>query len=251
MKRIVVPILVIFGLTVAFELVLRTAHVSQYILPRPSLVAQALIDNWQWIISNLCFTLYEAIVGFGLSLILGVGLALLYLFIPTLENIIVPLAIAIRNVPFVAIVPILFMTLGYGPEPKIIIVMVVSFFPIMANLSAGFASVNQNQLERFFVLRATKWQLFTKLQLPTAVPNLVTGLEIAVSNIVIAAIVGELLGTTKGLGFVIVMSVSQYRFSLLMAAVVVTTIASILVTWSIRGINIVLLRKWLPRESVK
>jgi NitT/TauT family transport system permease protein len=121
----------------------------------------------------------------------------------------------------------------------------------MANLSAGFASVNQNQLERFFVLRATKWQLFTKLQLPTAVPYLVTGLEIAVSNIVIAAIVGELLGTTKGLGFVIVMSVSQYRFSLLMAAVVVTTVASILVTWIIKACNKILLRKWLPQESIK
>jgi NitT/TauT family transport system permease protein len=251
MKRFFIPVLFLLGLTVLFELVLRAVNVSQYILPRPSLVLQALAANWQWIVTNLGFTLYEALVGFGLSLILGIGLALLYLFVPSLENIIVPLAIAVRNVPFVAIVPILFMTLGYGPEPKIIIVMVVSFFPIMANLSAGFASVNQNQLERFFVLRATKWQLFTKLQLPTAVPYLVTGLEIAVSNIVIAAIVGELLGTTKGLGFVIVMSVSQYRFSLLMAAVVVTTVASILVTWIIKACNKILLRKWLPQESIK
>jgi len=237
--------MVLFGLTLLFELFLRAANVAQYILPRPSLVVQELIDNWQWIITNLQYTLNEALVGFGFSILLGVGLALLYLFVPTLENIIVPMAVAIRNVPFVAIAPILFMTLGYGPEPKIIIVMLVSFFPIMANLSAGFNSVNQNQLERLFVLRATKWQLFTKLQLPTAIPHLVTGLEIAVSNIVIAAIVGELLGTTKGLGLVIVMSVSQYRFPLLMAAVVITTAASILVTWGVRGLNKFILKKWL------
>ena len=100
--------------------------------------------------------------------------------------------------------------------------------------------------ERFFVLRATRWQVFVKLQLPASIPYFVTGLEIAVSSVVIAAIVGELLGTTEGLGFVIVMSVSQYRFPLLMAAVVVTTVASIAVTSALRVLTKAVFKRWLP-----
>jgi len=134
----------------------------------------------------------------------------------------------------VAIAPILFLVFGYGPLPKIMIVMIVSFFPIMANFTAGLGSVTQYQKERLFVLKATRWQTFAKLQLPASIPSLVTGLEVAVSNIVIAAIVGEILGTMKGLGHVIVMSVSQFRFPLLMAAVLVTTAASIIITWIAR-----------------
>ncbi|HNP89125.1 MAG: putative aliphatic sulfonates transport permease protein SsuC [Microgenomates group bacterium ADurb.Bin219] len=244
-KRILLPLLTALLLTVGFEIGLELANVSRFILPKPSLVLKALSENWPWIFANLKVTVQEAIVGFGLSLILGVGLALSYLFLPQLEPIIVPLAVAIRNVPFVAIAPILFITLGYGQTPKILIVMIVSFFPIMANTAAGFQSVNKYQLERFTVLRASRWQLFTKLQLPTALPFFATGVDVAASNIIISAIVGELLGTTQGLGFVILMSVSQFRFALLMAAVVVTTVVSILLTWFFQIATRNLFKKWL------
>jgi NitT/TauT family transport system permease protein len=247
MKKWLMPLAVMLAITGLFEVGLRVANVSQFVLPRPSLIALALADNWSWILVNLRFTLIEALIGFGLSLVLGIGLSLVCLFVPPLEQVIVPLAIAVRNVPFVAIAPILFMTMGYGPLPKIIIVMVVSFFPIMANFSAGLMSFSQNQRERFFVLQANRWQLFSKLQLPTSIPYLVTGIEIAVSNIVIAAIVGELMGTTQGLGLVIVMSVSQYRFPQLMATVVVITTASILVTWLIGRLTRISLGKWLQK----
>ena len=240
-----IPLITLLALTLLFEIALDLGHVSKFIFPKPSLTLKALWENWVWILDNLKTTLIEALAGFLLSIVLGVGLSLSYLFISRLKEVVVPLAVAVRNVPFVAIAPILFMVLGYGPWPKIIIVMIVSFFPIMANLSAGFASVSQNQRERFFVWRATRWQLFTKLQLPASIPFFVTGLEIAVSNIIIAAIVGELLGTTKGLGLVIIMSVSQYRFPLLMAAVLVTTAVSIMITWLFRGLTRIVFRTWL------
>jgi len=244
-KKWFLPLAFFIGATVVFEITLTIFQLPSFIFPKPSLVVKAFCQNWFWIFDNLGVTIYEALVGFFLSIMLGMSLSLVTLFLPRLEPIIFPLAVATRNVPFVAIAPILFMVFGYGPLAKIMIVMIVSFFPIMANFTAGLANITQNQRERFFVLRATKWQLFTKLQLPTSVPFLVTGLEVAVSNIVIAAIVGELLGTMKGLGYVIVMSVSQYRFPLLMAAVVVVTIASILITWAFNKITKMVFRSWL------
>jgi len=115
----------------------------------------------------------------------------------------------------------------------------------MANFTAGLESVTLNQRERFFILGATKWQTFTKLQLPASVPSLATGLEIAVSNIIITAIVGEILGTMKGLGHVIVMSVSQFQFPLLMAGVLVTTLVSIIITWVAKETINLILKPWI------
>ncbi len=222
-------------------------RIFRFVLPPPSSILKDLWQNWPWLLKHLKVTLYEALCGFGIGAVLGVVLALSHLFVPSLERVIVPLAIAVRNVPFVAIAPILFILLGYGPLPKIIIVMIITFFPVMSNLSAGFASVSRNLRERFYIYRATRWQLFTKLQLPAAIPYFVAGLEIGVSNAVIAAVVGELLGATAGLGFVILLTVSQYRIPLLMATVLVTTLASIAITTISIRLTRLVLRRWLQQ----
>jgi NitT/TauT family transport system permease protein len=243
--KILVPLVTIVLLVVVCEVGLNLAHISKFLFPKPSLIFQSMITDGPWIIHHLKITLMEAGLGFLLGMVLGITLALSYLFIPALENVVVPFAVAVINVPFVAIAPILFITFGYGPLPKVIIVMVVSFFPIMSNFSAGLNSVNPNLQKRFFVLKATKWNYFTKLQLPSSIPFLVAGLQIAVSNVIIAAIVGELLGTTQGLGFVILMSVSQYRFALLMATVVITTLTSMVLTSLVRLFTKTIFRKYL------
>lgn len=248
--QLLVPLVTLLVLFLGCELVHEVSElprIFRFVLPKPSMVLKELWQNWPWLLKHLKITLYEALCGFGIGVILGVVLALSYLFVPPLERVIVPLAVAVRNVPFVAIAPILFILLGYGPLPKIIIVMIITFFPVMANLSAGFASVNRNLRERFYIYRATRWQLFTKLQLPAAVPYFVAGLEIGISNTVIAAIVGELLGTTAGLGFVILLTVSQYRIPMLMATVLVTTLASILITTITIHLTRSVLRRWLQQ----
>ncbi len=190
----------------------------------------------------------EAAYGFLLGVAIAIPLALSYLFIPALEPVIVPLTVAIVNVPFVAVAPILFIVLGYGSEAKIFIVALVTFFPVMSNLTAGFHSVNQNLRERFYVCHASRWQVFSKLELPAAIPHFATGLQIAVAGSVIGAIVGELLGATKGMGFVILMTIRQYKIPVLMAAVLMITIASILFTWLIRQISHLLFRRWIENR---
>jgi NitT/TauT family transport system permease protein len=241
------PILAVALATIAFEIALNVTGISKFVLPKPSLVIKALASDWPMLVNHLWVSIVEAILGFGLGMILGSGLALACLFIPEAKSTIVPLAVGVKNIPFVAIAPILFITLGYGLAPKVIIVMVVSFFPILANLLAGFGAVNPHLEERFYLLKANRWQLFCKLQLPTAVPHFTAGLEIAGSNVVIAAIVAELLGSMNGLGFAIQIATSQYDFPSLMAVVVVTTGASIGLTEIIKAVSRFTLRKWLTR----
>jgi NitT/TauT family transport system permease protein len=121
--KILTPILFIIVVVIAFEIFLRSTGVVNFIFPRPSIIFQELIKNWVWIWDNLKVTLYEAVTGFGISILLGVALALICLFAPFSRSTIVPVTIAIRNVPFVAIAPILFMVFGYGPLAKIVIVV--------------------------------------------------------------------------------------------------------------------------------
>jgi len=244
-RKILIPLMIFLVLVFGCQLVLDLCQVPKFIFPKPSLVLEAFLDNWVWLAIHLRVTLYEAVIGFLLGALLGVLLALIYLFFTSLEQVIMPLAIAVRNVPFVAIAPLLFIFLGYGPTAKIVIVIMVTFFPVMANLTAGFHSVSRNLEERFVIYQASRWKIFYKLQLPTAIPYLVAGLEIGISSAVIAAIVGELLGTTQGLGFVILQSVSQFRIPLLLAAVVVTTVASIFLTQLTKEVNQRVFRTWL------
>lgn len=245
LKTLLPVIVFLVAATFACELVLTVAQISKFLFPKPSLVFTALGENWIWILTHLKVTLYEALVGFACGIALGGILALACLFAPSLESLLVGLSVGVKNVPFVAIAPMLFILLGYGPLPKIVLVMVVCFFPIMINWLAGFKSVRAHLHERFLVLKATRWQLFTKLELPTSVPYFVAGLEVGIANMVIAAIVGELLGAVSGLGFLMQMAISQYRIALLMAAVVVVTLASVILASLLRIATKVLLRKWL------
>ena len=244
-SKVWLPILVVLGMAAFCQVAFEALGIPKFILPKPSLILEALWQDLPRILPHLEVTMMEAIIGFAIAVTVGILLSLVCLFLPTLRPIVVSGAYAVRNVPFVAIAPVLFIILGYGPTAKIVIVLIVSFFPVMSNLTAGFDSVNQNLLERLYLYRASRWQLFIKLQLPAAVPSFVTGLENAISNIIIAAIVGELLGTTQGLGFVIMMTVSQYKISSLMAVVVLVTVVSILTTWLFLKSVKWLFRRWL------
>ncbi len=245
LAKIMIPFIAILALLAGCELALQFGNVASFILPKPSLVIDSLSENHDWIITHLRVTLHESTTGFAIGVSVGITLALIYLFIPVLENAIVPLAVIAKSVPFVAIAPFLFTYFGYGEKPKIIIVAIVCFFPVMFNMAAGLRQVNPNQKERFKVLKASRWQTFTMLQLPSSIPSLTTGLEIAVSNTVIAAVVGELLGTMAGLGFALQMSISQYDRPLLAAIAFVTTLASMSLTLGLQAFDRIAFKRWL------
>jgi NitT/TauT family transport system permease protein len=243
--KFLLPLLAILGFLFGCQLTLTYGNVASFILPKPSQVVDSMIKNQDWIITNLKVTLHESVVGFAIGVSVGIGLALFYLFIPFLEDIIVPLAVIAKSVPFVAIAPFLFTYFGYGEKPKIIIVAIVCFFPVMFNMAAGLKQINPHQIEKFAVLKASKWQRFRMLELPSSIPLLTAGLEIAVSNTVIAAVVGELLGAMQGLGFALQMSISQYNRPLLAAIAFATTLASMFLTLGLQTFDRIVFKRWL------
>jgi len=155
----------------------------------------------------------------------AIAIALLFVYRPASENFLMPWFVVIKNTPFVTIAPILIITLGRTSLPKIIIVFLVTFFPVLANVAAGLRSADGGLLDRLHVLNASRWQTFWKVRWPAAVPYYMAAHEVALTGSIIAAIVAEFFFSRSGLGALIVQSMDSFRADMLFA---VTLIAGLL-----------------------
>jgi len=196
-----------------------------FLLPSPTLVAQALWADRLMLVQHTWTTIVEAMVGYVIANALAIALAISFLYLPWFESLAIPWTVVIKNVPFVTIASILIITLGDTPAPKIIIVVLITFFPILANVTKGLKSTDSVLLDRMKTLNASQWQIFSKVRWPSALPYYIAAHEIAFTGSIIGAIVAEWLFARKGLGYLIVQSMTQYRADRLYA---VTLLASVL-----------------------
>lgn len=206
-------------------LAIKISGFPPFLLPPPQLVAQVILEEWQLLLEHTVATVTEAMVGYAIANVFAIAVSVSFLYVPWLESLAVPWLVVIRNVPFVTIASILIITLGDTPAPKIIIIVLVSFFPILANLTKGLQSVDSVILDRMKTLNASEWQVFIKVRWPSAMPFYIAAHEISFTGAIIAAIIAEWMFARRGLGFLIVQSMTQYRADRLYA---VTLIASVL-----------------------
>jgi NitT/TauT family transport system permease protein len=156
-----------------------------------------------------------------------------------------PILIALQSVPKVALAPILLVWLGLGIESKLAIAWLVAFFPIVVDTSAGLQSTPRELLELARSLRASRWQVFSKVQFPAALPFIVTGSKVAVTLAVIGAVIGEFVGSSEGLGFLLMSATSQINSPLAFAALFALSALGILAYLLVVAIEW-LLSPWLP-----
>lgn len=213
----VVPPLVLFVVVVVvWDLLVRLEIVSSFILPAPGDVLDSLLGllptSLLW--TNTGVTMFETLAGFvigsGLAFVLAVASGLS----PYLRKMVYPYMIALQVTPRIAITPVIIAWLGFGPLPKIFIAATICFFPVYINTLTGMLSVDEDSLEMFQSLRATKWQTFTQLMLPGALPVTFAGLKTGMTLALIGAIVAEFISAQEGLGLLI----QQFSFQLNMAA---------------------------------
>ena len=197
---------VLVVLLAGWELSVRAAMVPAFLLPAPSnLVAQFFTDlTSPTTLRDIGYTFAEIALGFGGGAVLGVGLGAAIALLPIVEKVVWPYVITLQTIPKVAIAPLLIIWFGFGIDSKILIVALICFFPILVNSVAGFKSTDARQLLLMDAMDATRWQIFCKVRLPTAIPYLIAGFRIAVVVAVIGAVVGEFLGASVGLGALII-----------------------------------------------
>jgi len=243
LRRAGLPLATFVVIIAAWETVVRYFEVPSYLVPAPSAVAAAFYNGFAQAnyLGHAAITGFQAIAGFIVGSLLGLALGTSVVVFPTAERIVYPYVVALQTVPKVAVAPLIIVWFGFGMESKIVIVALVSLFPVLVNVIAGLKAVDQDRLDLMSALSASRWQILRYLRLPNALPFIFAGLNTAIVFSVIGAIVGEFVGANKGIGFLIL----QANFSLDIAAVF-----ALFVVLSIMGVTLHTTLQWAQKRIV-
>jgi NitT/TauT family transport system permease protein len=227
LRRRILPAAGIATLIAVWATLIWLLKVPTFIAPSPVLVLQTLMAKFGILMTNLLPTAIEAICGFLLGNLAAIVIATVFVHRKSMEQAFFPVVVLINTIPVVAKAPILVLLLGNGMEPKIAIAALICFFPTLVNMVRGLEAVSPQQLELMKVLSASKREIFFKLRLPNALPYLFSALKIAASTAVIGAIVGEWIGSTVGIGALIIQSTYNFDSAMLYATVIVGSAFSV------------------------
>jgi ABC-type nitrate/sulfonate/bicarbonate transport system permease component len=223
------PAFVLFIALLAFwEAWVRSGQISSLFLPAPTSIVQGLIANWGIISVNTMQTLLETVLGLAIATILGLLLAILIDFSDLLRKALYPLLVISQTIPIVALAPLLLLWFGFGLTPKLIVVILYCFFPIVVACVDGLLSTDQDLLKLLRSMHASRWQILWLVRLPGALPAFFSGLRIAATYSVTGAIVGEYVGAYQGLGIYMETSTNSRAIVQVFAAIVVSALLSLL-----------------------
>ncbi len=207
-SRIAFPIVSILGL---WYLAIAFSGLPEFVIPRPTQVLAVLTQETSFVTQHLMVTLRAAAIGFLLANVVGIGLAVLFTSLPVFNRLLMPAAITIRNVPYVALASVLVLAVGDGLWTKVAIVTIAGFFPVLVNTMRGLAAVDTVVLDRMRILDVSPWKVFLKVRLPYSIPYILAAQEITGSASIIVAVAAEWMISSEGLGYVINRAMAQYR----------------------------------------
>ena len=222
-----IPATTLLAALLVWEVATRALRIPRFIMPAPSAI---LVEGWEWryrFIGHTWVTLYETLGGFALSMVVGVPLAVLIVYSPALRAAIYPLVILAQSVPKIAIAPVLLLVLGYGEVPKMVVAFLVAFFPVVVDTATGLAATPPELLDLSRSYRASAFKTFLKVRLPMALPFIFAGAKVAITLSVIGAVVGEFVGSDKGLGYVILSSTSYWKTEVAFSAMILLSLMAI------------------------
>jgi NitT/TauT family transport system permease protein len=223
----IVPTATLLGAVVVWEIATRVLHIPRFIMPAPSAI---LAEGWEWryrFIGHTWVTLYETLGGFALSVAVGVPLAVMIVYSPALKRALYPLIVLTQSVPKIAIAPVLLLVTGHGELPKIIVAFLVAFFPIVVDTATGLAATPPELLDLSRSYRASAFKTFVKVRLPMAMPFFFAGAKVAITLSVIGAVVGEFVGSDRGLGYVILSATSYWKTELAFSSMILLSLMAI------------------------
>ena len=247
LRRALPSLVAVGAIVLAWELLVRALAIDPIVLPAPSRILGALWDARLVAAGHAWTTLVETGVGFTVSVIFAIAAALAMDTIPWVRRAIYPLLVGSQTIPIVAVAPLLVIWFGVGLNPKILVVVLVTFFPVTVALLDGLASTGRDATSLFETMGASRRQVLLKLRLPGALPSFFTGLRIAVTYAVIGAIFGEQVGAVNGLGIWMILSKNLFRTDLVFGAILVTAVLTVGL-WLLVGVAERLTIPWY-RES--
>jgi NitT/TauT family transport system permease protein len=212
------------AVTVLWELAIRLFRVPTFVLPAPSAVIRSLIENWAQLASATQSTALEILLGFVLAAITGIAIALVIVRFDRFGRALYPLIVLFQNVPKVALAPIFILWFGFDLAPKVLLIVVIAFFPVAIDMLVGLQSVEPSFVALMQSVGASRSKILLDVRIPHSLPHLMAGLKVAITFSVIGAIVGEFAGASRGLGYMIQFASTQLDTPLIFAALLVVSV---------------------------
>ena len=227
-------LLVFLFLLGIWEFISRDGLVAVYVLPAPDQVITELWNDWGSVLRSATWvTFQEMFLGFLIAVVLGIGIAVLLHWSKVIRRALYPLLIASQAIPVVVLAPILVIIIGYNISSKLVIVALLCFFPIAINTLDGFRGVDSEYVRMMRTLHGTRWLTFRRIELPSAMPSLFSGMRVAAAFAPVGAVFGEFSGSNDGLGYVMLQAGPELQTARVLAAVLLLTLMAVLLVLAV------------------
>jgi NitT/TauT family transport system permease protein len=222
------PLILIVVIFILWDLVIRIFRIPPYLIPAPWDVAKMLVAEWPRLWRESLFTGYATLGGFGLSILVGIPIAMLIAYSRLVESYVYPLLVFSQSVPKIAIAPLFVVWFGFGIFPKVISAFLLGFFPVVVATVMGFKSMEPDMIDLARSMRASRLQTFLKFSLPQALPSIFSGLKVSATLAVVGAVVGEFVGSNSGIGYVLQIANGNFDLPLMFAALFVLSMMGVI-----------------------
>lgn len=226
-QKQLIPILFIFTLLLIWEAVVDIFQIPLYVLPSPVQVIKALISESKTLFGHAGITIFEAMTGIIISFFLALLLGILMDRFPIVKQSIYPVLVVTQTVPMIVLAPILIIYMGFGMAPKILTVVLMCFFPIAVSFTDGMSQVDGEYVHLVRSYGAGKWEVYRLVKIPAAIPSLLSGLKVAATYSISGAVVGEWIGSQRGLGYYLLRVKNGYMLDKVFACVLVIIFLSL------------------------
>ncbi len=226
-KKVVAPVCAVVALLAVWQGACSLGLVPNFMLPSPVQVVTALVADFPLLLSHMWTTLSEAALGLAIGVAVGFVFAVLMDKFETFYLAFDPLLTVSQTIPTVAIAPLLVLWFGYGLMPKVLLVVLTTFFPVTVALASGFRSVDPDQVDLLRTMNATEWQIFRYAKLPAAMEQFFSGLRISATYAIVGAVISEWLGGFTGLGVYMTRVRKSFAYDRMFAVIIITSALSL------------------------
>ena len=240
--RVLRPMVIIAGLLLVWQAVVVVTGVPPYMLPDPASVARAWIERYDVILEHASLTAAEILLGLGIGAALGSVSALTMGYFRRARRWLLPILVVSQAIPVFALAPLLVLWLGYGMASKVAMAVLIIYFPVTAAFYDGLRRTEPGWLDLARTMNASRWAMLRHVRLPAALPALASGLRVATAVAPIGAIVGEWVGSSAGLGFLMLHANARMQIDLMFAALVTLAVLAVTLYFTMDAV----LRRVLP-----
>ncbi len=212
---------------IIWQFIVVVLNVPNYIIPSPIAIMLEAKENWQLLLEHSIYTLFEALTGLFIAIVLAYIIAIIVDLKPQIRKLVMRVFAITQTIPIIIIAPIFLIWFGFGLSSKILLVISICLFPLVVNILSGFEQVSNEYAELFYVMQAKKGDYYRRLKIPGSRVNFFSGLQVAITYSISGAVAAEYVGSNKGLGIYMARSLTNYNYEMIFAITIIVVVMTL------------------------